>query len=79
MTLHDLKKGEHRPIKEIVHDADGHWRKLTAFGLMPGANVKMLQRWPTLVIQVGRTEVGLDEVTSRLVILGEPESEQCPK
>jgi len=75
MTLNELKRGELRPISEIVHDPDGHWRKLAALGLMPGADVKMLQRWPTLVVQVGRTEVGLDEVTSCLVILGEPESE----
>lgn len=78
MTLNELKKGEHRAISEIVHDTEGHWRKLAAFGLMPGANVKMIQRWPTFVVQVGRTEVGLDEVTSRLLILVEPVSEPTP-
>lgn len=79
MTLRELKKGDHRPISDIVHDPEGHWRKLAAFGLMPGASVKMLQRWPTLVVQVGWTEVGLDEVTARLVILGERVPEQSQK
>jgi Fe2+ transport system protein FeoA len=69
LTLAQLQKGQSRAIKEIVHDEEGHWRKLTAFGIMPGSMVSMLQRWPTFVVRVGRTEVGLDEVTSSLVIL----------
>jgi len=71
MTLAQLAKGQTRPIKEIVHDNDGHWRKLAAFGIMPGVSVTMLQRWPTFVVRIGRTEVGLDETTSSLVILAD--------
>jgi Fe2+ transport system protein FeoA len=69
--LAELAKGERRAITEIIHDPEGHWRKLAAFGLMPGALVEMLQRWPTFVVRVGRTEVGLDERTSGLVILAD--------
>ena len=71
VTLAELRRGETRTIKEIVHDNEGHWRKLTAFGMMPGASVSMLQRWPSFVVRVGRTEVGLDETTSRLVVLAD--------
>jgi Fe2+ transport system protein FeoA len=71
VTLAQLEKGQSKVIKEIVHDAEGHWRKLAAFGIMPGATVSMLQRWPSFVIRVGRTEVGLDETTSSLVILAD--------
>lgn len=70
MTLAELTKGESGVVREIRHDPEGHWRKLAAFGLMPGAEVRMLQKWPTMVVQVGRTELGLDEVTARLVTLG---------
>ncbi|MEO7453770.1 MAG: FeoA family protein [Fimbriimonadales bacterium] len=69
MTLSQLPKGESRVISEIVHDKDGHWKKLVAFGIMPGATISMLQRWPTFVVRVGNTEVGLDETTSSLVLL----------
>lgn len=71
MTLAELPKGETRTICEIIHDEEGHWRKLTAFGIMPGVNISMLQRWPTFVVRIGRTEVGLDETTSSLVILAD--------
>jgi Fe2+ transport system protein FeoA len=71
VNLAQLEKGQSKVIKEIVHDAEGHWRKLAAFGIMPGATVSMLQRWPSFVIRVGRTEVGLDETTSSLVILAD--------
>lgn len=76
MTLFELPKGQSNVISEIVHDTEGHWRKLAAFGLMPGATVKMMQRWPSLVVQVGRTEVGLDEVTAGLVMLGDSAPER---
>ena len=71
MTLAELSKGDTGVIAEIVHDEEGHWRKLTAFGLMPGAHVQMMQKWPTFVVRVGRTEVGLDETTSSLVLLAD--------
>lgn len=74
MTLGDLAKGAEAVVTEIVHDEEGHWRKLATFGLMPGATVKMVQKWPTLVVRVGRTEVGLDQTTSRLVRLADSES-----
>ena len=69
LRLDDLAIGEGRRIAEIIHDTDGHWRKLVAFGLMPGVDVRMLQRWPTLVVRVGRTDVGLDETIAKLVLL----------
>lgn len=79
MTLAELRKGESKMIASIVHDQEGHWRKLTAFGIMPGSEIKMLQRWPTLVVRIGRTEVGLDDVTAKLVVLADLESGQVQK
>lgn len=67
MTLDALKRGHSAVITALEHDADGHWRKLVSFGVLPGATVKMCQRWPALVIRIGMTDVGLDEATARLV------------
>ncbi len=69
MTLDKLQNGQTAVIESIAHDKDGHWRKLVCFGLLPGAEVHMCQRWPAFVIRVGMTEVGLDQTTAQLVTL----------
>jgi Fe2+ transport system protein FeoA len=69
LNLAELHVGNDSRIEQIIHDAEGHWRKLAAFGMMPGVKVRMLQRWPTLVVRVGRTDVGLDETIAKLVVL----------
>ena len=67
VTLDALKTGRTAVITRLEHDTDGHWRKLVSFGVLPGATVKVCQRWPAFVIRIGMTDVGLDEATARLV------------
>lgn len=41
--------------------------KLAALGILPGARVHLLQRYPAFVFRVGYGEVAVDEALARLV------------
>lgn len=60
MPLSALERGASARVVEIVHDSDGHWRKLSALGIVPGATVRIVQRFPTFVVQVGYGLVAID-------------------
>lgn len=61
MLLNALPKGASARVVQIHHDAEGHWRKLSVLGIVPGATVRMVQRFPTFVVQVGYALVAIDE------------------
>lgn len=60
ISLNALKQGASARVVQIRHDSQGHWRKLSALGIVPGATVRMVQRFPTFVVQVGYTLVAID-------------------
>ncbi|GBC93815.1 hypothetical protein HRbin15_02317 [bacterium HR15] len=62
MRLTQLRTGDTARIVRIIHDADGHWRKLTALGITPGATVRLVQKLPTCVLQIGYSMIALDHL-----------------
>ena len=68
-SLVDLKASEEARIVKINTDDILKLRKLTAFGIMPGVEVTMVQKYPAFVIQVGFTQIALDEgIASEVMI-----------
>lgn len=67
MLLNSFPKLVPAIVTEIQQDAANHWRKLHAFGIFPGVGIRVIQRHPALVVQVGETEVALDGQTARLI------------
>jgi len=67
VPLTHLPKGRQARIVRVVHDHDGHWRKLSALGIMPGATVSLLQRFPTYAIRVGMSTVAVDKQLAQLI------------
>lgn len=67
MTLAELPKNTPAIVESVFNDADGHWRKLAAFGLMKGSEVLVTQKWPAIVVKLGMTEIGIDSYTAHLV------------
>lgn len=65
--LSDLAPKVPAQVVQIVHDPEGHWRKLSVLGIVPGVQVRLLQRFPTFVVQVGYSQVALDRQLARLV------------
>lgn len=45
-------------------------RKLTAFGILPGAEIEILQTYPTYVLRIGYTQIALDyEIAKNIVVI----------
>ncbi|MCX8130066.1 MAG: ferrous iron transport protein A [Clostridia bacterium] len=69
MPLTDLKTNEKARITKINTDDLVKLRKLTAFGIMPGFDIMLIQRYPAYVLQIGFTQVALDEgIASEIIV-----------
>ena len=67
--LCELQLGEEAIVSSFINLEDPHIRKMLAFGILPGALVKVLQVSPTLVIRVGHTQLALDrELAAHIAI-----------
>lgn len=67
--LTGLKVNEKGSIVGIKTEDTVKMRKLAAFGIMPGFDVVVLQKFPAYVIQVGYTQVALDdEIASEILV-----------
>ena len=43
--------------------------KLEAFGIVPEAEVQVLQTWPVYVLQIGYTELAIDKVLAAYICI----------
>ena len=49
---------------------EGQLRKLTAFGILPGMEIEILQTYPTYVLRVGYTQLALDyEIAKNIIVM----------
>lgn len=68
--LQDLQTFEKAEIHRIDTKDNTKIRKLTAFGIMPGAIVSVIQKYPAYVVQVGFTQVALDnDIASEIKVI----------
>lgn len=66
VTLKREKKA--RVVSFLVSDGD-QLRKLTAFGILPGVEIEVLQTYPTYVLKVGYTQIALDyEIVKNIMV-----------
>jgi len=67
--LHDLEPGTRGKIVFMLPDAQTRLARLSALGIMPGASVRLLQKRPTVVLQVDETTVALElEVAGEIFV-----------
>jgi len=56
----DMQIGQEGTIAELAtHDKD-ILRKLMSMGILPGVSVKIIVKYPSVVLQAGYTQVALD-------------------
>lgn len=58
--LCDLHPGERATVKCLGGDRASRHNTLAVFGLLPGAEVTLVQQRPSCVVQVGETQLALD-------------------
>jgi Fe2+ transport system protein FeoA len=59
-TVRDLRRGERARVVCLGGGGPSRHNNLAVFGVVPGAEVTLLQRAPACVVQVGETELALD-------------------
>jgi len=71
IPLTKLKKNESSCVVEIKTGDTPKIRKLAAFGLMPGSSVRVVQKYPAIIIQSGFTQLALDEdIAAEIMVEG---------
>lgn len=65
--LTQLPTGAQARIVRVIHDREGHWRKLNALGILPGATLHLQQRFPTYAIRVGMSTLAVDAQLASLI------------
>lgn len=74
LPLTALRVGEAGYVRELrLHDHTVA-QKLLALGVVPGTRVKVVQRFPAYVLQVGFTQIAIDHRLARAVRV-EPDTE----
>jgi len=68
-----LAAGATATIARIVSPDPGSLVKMSSLGLMPGARVRLVQKRPAIVLQVGQTTVALDRDLAEAILV-EPAS-----
>jgi Fe2+ transport system protein FeoA len=69
MTVKGLAAGETAEILCLAGDSPSRRNNLAVFGLVPGSEIRLLQRVPSFVIEIGETVLALDaEVAGDIVV-----------
>ena len=63
--LPDLKPGEEGRVVFIIPKLRSRLERLSALGLIPGCGVKLIQKHPSFVVELGETTLALDEEIAR--------------
>lgn len=59
-TLAGMRPGQSGEVVAVEAPDQAGYRRLFALGLVPGAEVTLIQRFPTFVFTVGRTTIAVD-------------------
>ena len=65
MPLSELRSGDKAKVSYIVTKYHERLDRLSSMGLLPGVQVKLHQRQPTYVIQMGETQIAIDDNIAR--------------
>jgi DtxR family Mn-dependent transcriptional regulator len=67
MTLDKMKVGEKGRVVYLVSAAHQQIHKLLSLGLVPGVPIRLHQKTPSYVVDVGHTQIALDEETAKQI------------
>ncbi len=69
VTLDSLRAGEQARLAGLRCANASRRNTLSVFGMVPGAEVTLLQRHPSFVVRVGQTELGMDAEIAREILV----------
>jgi Fe2+ transport system protein FeoA len=69
LTVCKLASGERAEVISLEGGHPGRRHHLAVFGLVPGAEIRLVQRFPSYVIEIGETTLALDaDVAADIVV-----------
>ncbi len=74
VSLDKIKVGEEVKVAYIRSPSNSRMHKLSHFGIIPGAYIKIHQRYPSFVIQCGNTQLAMEEDIAKEVFVLNPSS-----
>jgi len=67
VPLTRLAEGDRARVTELCGPYDSPAAHLVAVGVLPGAELELLQRYPALVLRIGNTEFAIDDALAARV------------
>ncbi len=61
VNLTELKPGQQGKVIKINLSGHDDVKKLTVFGIIPGEDLFLIQKFPSYVIKIGNTQIALDK------------------
>lgn len=69
LSLADLPTWTKARVCSLSDTKGKDLQKLLVFGILPGQSVEVIQRYPAIVVRVGRTTVALDNQVAAKVLV----------
>ena len=69
MSILNMQNGQEGTIVELVTQDKDILRKLMSMGILPGVGVKVIMKYPSVVLQAGYTQVALDSGIASVVVV----------
>jgi len=74
VPLDRIEPGTEVKIAYINTLSNSRMHKLSHFGIMPGAVIKVHQRYPSFVVQCSNTQIAMEDAVAREVFVFQPQS-----
>lgn len=69
LPIKRLKQGEQANVVCLAGASTSLQNTLAVFGLIPGSDVTLVQRYPSCVVRIGETELALDsEIAQKIMV-----------
>ena len=72
LTVKTLAAGERAEVLCLAGDSPSRRNHLAVFGLVPGSELRLLQRHPSFVVEIGETVLALDADVAGDIVLKRP-------
>lgn len=69
ISLLQFRKGQKVRVVRLLSVDENQLRKLTVFGILPGVEIEILQKYPIHVLKVGHTQIALDDDIAKNILV----------
>ncbi|QOV21127.1 FeoA family protein [Anabaenopsis elenkinii] len=71
-SLATVEIGKPQKVVSLGNQEDAVLQKLMAFGILPGSQLVVEQRFPSYIISIGRTRTALDQEIAQSIFVESP-------